>query len=352
MERLNEWLEDIRGLDEKAMMEARRRQDQLTKPRGSLGRLEELACRIAGIMGCVNPDVSQKRIVLFASDHGVALEGVSAYPRKVTAQMVTNFLHGSAAINVIARSVGAEVEVVDIGVDAEFEDTHGLVKRKVSRGTNIITKGPAMNIEETMLALATGKERAESALQEGISLLGTGDMGIGNTTPSSALYAAFLHRSAAEVTGRGTGLDDESLARKVQVVERALAVNRERLTDPLSTLSALGGFEIAGLCGLIIGAAMNRMPVVIDGFISSAAALAAIRMEPMIQRYCIFGHLSQEQGHKLLFEELGESPLLDLGLRLGEGTGAALAMGIISAAVDAHNHMATFESAGVSEKER
>jgi len=351
MERLNKWLSEIGELDEKAMQEAKRRQDQLTKPRGSLGRLEELACRIAGITGRANPDVNRKRIVLFAADHGVTLEGVSAYPREVTAQMVKNFLHGGAAINAIARSFGVEVEVVDIGVDAEFPDTPGLVKRKVSRGTSSITKGPAMTIEQVVSAITAGVERAEVAVQYGVKLLGTGDMGIGNTTPSSALYAALLDREPVEVTGRGTGVDDQGLARKIKVVEQALQVNREKLTDPLSTLAALGGFEIGGLCGLIIGAAMNRMPVVIDGFISSAAALVAIRMKPVIQRYCIFGHLSQEQGHKLLFRELGERPLLDLDLRLGEGTGAALAMGIIQAAMEAHNGMTTFESAGVSNKE-
>jgi len=351
MDKLNEWLESISGPDEKAMTEVRRRQDQLTKPRGSLGRLEEIACHIAGITGKVHPHTDKKRIVLFAADHGVALEGVSAYPREVTAQMVMNFLHGGAAINAIASSIGAEVEVVDIGVDAEFTDMPGLVKRKITCGTSSITKGAAMTIEQATSAIAVGVERAEAAAQDGVNILGTGDMGIGNTTPSSALYAAFLKRSPGEMTGRGTGVDDEGLARKVKVVERALEVNREKLTDPLSILAALGGFEIAGLCGLIIAAAMNRVPVVIDGFISSVAALVAIHMKTVIQRYCIFGHLSQEQGHKLLFQELGERPLLDLDLRLGEGTGAALAMGIIHAAVETHNSMATFESAGISDKE-
>jgi len=351
MERLNKWLGSIGGLDEKAMEEATRHQDQLTKPRGSLGRLEELACHIAGITGEVHPDVGKKRIVLFAADHGVAREGVSAYPREVTAQMVLNFLNGGAAINSISRAVGAQVEVVDIGVDADFPEDQGLVERKISRGTANIAKGPAMSIEQAISAIAVGVERAEDAVQDDVKLLGTGDMGIGNTTPSSALYATLLNRPAAEVTGRGTGVDDEGLARKVQVVERALSVNRDRLTSPLSILAALGGFEIAGLCGLVISAAQNRVPVVIDGFISSVAALVAIHLKPEIQHYCIFGHLSQEQGHRLFFKEIGERPLIDLDLRLGEGTGAALAMSIIHAAIETHNGMATFESAGVSGKE-
>ena len=351
MERLKQWLEKIRILDETMVEAAARHQDRLTKPAGSLGRLEELACRVAGITGALHPQVGKKRIVLFAADHGVAREGVSAYPREVTGQMVFNFLKGGAAINAISRAVGAEVEVVDIGVDADFPETPGLVKRKLARGSANLAEGPALTVEEALSALAVGVERADAVVQAGVKILGTGDMGIGNTTPSSALYAALLNRPAAEVTGRGTGLDDEGLARKIKVIEQALAVNRERLTDPLSILAALGGFEIAGLCGLILGAAGNRTPVVIDGFISSAAALVAIRLKPEIQRYCIFAHLSQERGHRLFFQEIGERPLLDLDLRLGEGTGAALAMGIIQAALEAHNRMATFESAGVSGQE-
>ena len=351
MEQLNQWLEDIHGLDEKSMEAARRHQDRLTKPRGSLGRLEELAIRIAGITGELHPQLSKKRIVLFAADHGVAREGVSAYPREVTGQMVLNFLKGGAAINAISRAAGAEVEVVDIGVDADFLETQGLVNRKIARGSANIAEGPAMTVEQALSAIAVGVDRADAAVQEGVKILGTGDMGIGNTTPSSALYAVLLNRPAGEVTGRGTGLDDKGLAWKVHVVERVRAVNRARLTDPLSILAALGGFEIAGLCGLIIGAAQRRIPVVIDGFISSAAALVAIRMKSEIKHYCIFGHLSQERGHQLFFQEMGERPLLDLELRLGEGTGAALAMGIIQAAMAAHNRMATFESAGVSDQE-
>jgi len=351
MEQVQQWLEDVRGLDEKAMEAARQHQTRLTKPRGSLGRLEELAGRVAGITGQLHPEVMKKRIVLFAGDHGVAREGVSAYPREVTAQMIMNFLQGGAAINAVARAVGAEIEVVDIGVDADFPPAPGLVNRKIARGSANLAEGPAMSMDQAVAAMAVGGERAEVAVKNGVKLLGTGDMGIGNTTSSSALYAVFLNRTAGEVTGRGAGLDDEGLARKVQVVERALTVNRARLTDPLSILAALGGFEIAGLCGLIIAAARNRTPVVIDGFISSAAALVAIRLKPEIQRFCLFGHLSQERGHQLFFQEIGERPLLDLHLRLGEGTGAALAMSIIQAAIEVHNRMATFESAGVSDQE-
>jgi nicotinate-nucleotide--dimethylbenzimidazole phosphoribosyltransferase len=351
MKNLGKWLFEIQPIDELAVAAARQRQGQLTKPAGSLGRLEDIACRIAGITGQARPSVDKKRIVLFAGDHGVARDGVSAYPREVTPQMVLNILGGGAAINAIAASVGAEVEVVDVGVDADFKDAPGLIQRKIAKGTANISQGPAMSLEQALAALAVGVERAQSAVQDKVNLLGTGDMGIGNTTPSAALFAALLRLPVSQVTGRGTGLDDENLRRKVKVIEQALEINQKALIDPLACLAALGGFEIAGLCGLIIGAAKNRVPVVIDGFISSAAALVAIRLKPVIRQYCFFGHLSQEQGHQALFKELGEPPLLDLGLRLGEGTGAALAMSLIQAGVDVHNKMATFETAGVSNKE-
>ena len=351
METLDNILAQISPVDENARREAADRQDRLTKPRGSLGRLEEIACRVCAIKKTNHPRVSRKRIVLFAADHGVTEEGVTLYPKEVTSQMVRNFVRKGAAINAIGESVGVEVEVVDIGVDDDLADMEGFIRKKIARGTSNIARGPAMSIEQATEAVLVGVERAETAWRDGIELLGTGDMGIGNTTPSAALYAAMLDLPASEVTGRGTGLGDERLIHKVKIVEQAIKVNKTRITDTFSALAALGGFEIAGLCGLVIGAARRCIPVVIDGFISSAAAMMAIKMKPEVRQYCFFGHLSQEKGHAALMERFGEKPLLDLDMRLGEGTGAALAMAIIEAAVAMHNNMATFDSAGVSDKE-
>ena len=351
METLDNILAQISPVDENARREAADRQDRLTKPRGSLGRLEEIACRVCAIKKTNHPRVSRKRIVLFAADHGVTEEGVTLYPKEVTSQMVRNFVRKGAAINAIGESVGVEVEVVDIGVDDDLADMEGFIRKKIARGTSNIARGPAMSIEQATEAVLVGVERAETAWRDGIELLGTGDMGIGNTTPSAALYAAMLDLPASEVTGRGTGLGDERLIHKVKIVEQAIKVNKTRITDTFSALAALGGFEIAGLCGLVIGAARRCIPVVIDGFISSAAAMMAIKMKPEVRQYCFFGHLSREKGHAALMERFGEKPLLDLDMRLGEGTGAALAMAIIEAAVAMHNNMATFDSAGVSDKE-
>ena len=348
--KLEQALEAILEPDRRIEEEAWRRQRRLTKPDGSLGRLEEIACHIAGITGKVRPDISRKRIVVFAADHGVSCAGVSAYPRAVTSQMVLNFLKGGAAINAIAGAVGAEVEVVDIGVDDDRHGFKGLISRKIRKGTSNLAEGPAMDRREAVEAMEVGIESAIRARDDGIGILGTGDMGIGNSTSSAALFAAYLGLPASEVTGRGTGVDDVRMKRKVRVVEQALEANRDKLTDPLSTLAALGGFEIAGLSGLILGAAASRIPVVVDGFISTAAALAAIRIKPAVQAYCFFAHLSAESGHRHFFAASCETPLLDLGLRLGEGTGAALAMGIMEAAVRMHNEMATFEDAGVEDR--
>ncbi len=350
MENFRQILSEIKGLDQNAMKAARIHQDRLTKPRGSLGRLEDLAVQIAGITGKLHPGVDKKRIVLFVGDHGVTRQGVSAYPREVTAQMVKNFLAGGAAINALASVARADVEVVDIGVDHDFGEIKGLVSRKVARGTKDIAVGPAMSKKELEDAIAVGMERAESAFADGVNLLATGDMGIGNTTASSALFAAYLDQAPENVTGRGTGIDDHFLERKIRVVEMALKVNQRFLSDPILTLMALGGVEIAGICGMILGAARRRIPIVIDGFISSAAALAAIRMNPILKEYLIFGHLSEERGHRVLFDRLDLRPVLALDMRLGEGTGAALAMIIIEGAIRAHNQMATFQSAGVTDK--
>jgi nicotinate-nucleotide--dimethylbenzimidazole phosphoribosyltransferase len=330
--------------------------DSLTKPPGSLGVLEDLAARYCLINGTTVPILGKKRIVTFAGDHGVADEGVSAYPPEVTGQMVLNMLSGGAAINVLGRAVGAEVCVVDIGVASEIVamglDQQALfVSGKVARGTANIAKGPAMTPAEAREAVEVGIGLAREAREQGVKLLGTGDMGIANTTPSAALFAALLPCDVEEITGRGTGIDDAGLVRKVDTIKRALEVNKARLDDPFGTLAALGGLEIAGIAGLIIGAAASRLPVVVDGFISSAGALAACRICPDAEGYMFFSHQSAEQGHRLFFERFEARPILDLGMRLGEGTGAALAMSVIESAVKIYNEMATFGDAGVSDKD-
>jgi nicotinate-nucleotide--dimethylbenzimidazole phosphoribosyltransferase len=304
------------------------------------------------MQGRTTPRLGKKRIVTFAGDHGIAAEGVSAYPSEVTPQMVYNMLSGGAAINVLVRHEGADLKVVDIGVAAPLEATSDLVRRKVKPGTNNMSKGPAMSDDEAIQAIQVGVELALAADDDGVTLLGTGEMGIANTTPSSALYASLIPCPVVEVTGRGTGIDDARLQNKIKVIERALDVNARFCIDPLKTLAAVGGLEIAGICGLILGAASRRLPVVVDGFISSAAALVAIRLRESIGDYLFFSHCSAEAGHRTFFERLGIRPILDLDMRLGEGTGAALAMNVIEAAVKIYNEMATFDSAGVSGKEK
>jgi len=328
-----------------------RRLDSLTKPQGSLGRLEEIALRYCLARGTAMPEPGPKKIVCMAADHGVAEEGVSAYPQAVTAQMVANMLAGGAAINVLARHTGAELELVDMGVTADLSRMAGLRSCRIRAGSNNIARGPAMSVEEAVRAVETGISIAREAASGGFALLGTGDMGIANTTPSSALFAALLPCRPAEVTGRGTGVDDAGLQRKLATIEKALSVNRPRLGDPLSALAALGGFEIAGIAGLIIGGAAFRLPVVVDGFISSAAALCAIRMNPAVARYIFFSHVSAEAGHRFVMDRIGERPVLDLSMRLGEGTGAAIAMSVIEAALKLYREMATFDSAGVTSRE-
>jgi nicotinate-nucleotide--dimethylbenzimidazole phosphoribosyltransferase len=332
------------------MESARQRQLQLTKPPGSLGRLEALSIQLAGITGQAQPRVDSKAIVVMAGDHGVTAEGVSAYPAEVTPQMVLNFLHGGAAINVLARQVGARVVIVDMGVAAPLDPHDDLLDRKVALGTANMAQGPAMTIEQAEMALAVGRDLAAQLAAEGVQLLGTGEMGIGNTTPSSALTAVLTGAPVADVVGRGTGVDDDGLARKVEIVERALQVNRPAADEPLAALAKVGGFEIAGLAGLILGAAQARVPVVIDGFITGAAALVAARLAPAAVDYMIASHQSVEIGHRVILENLGLVPLFKLDLRLGEGTGAALAMHTIEAAARVLREMATFESAGVSDK--
>ncbi len=341
----------IGPLDQTAMEQARQRQLELTKPPGSLGRLEELSIRLAGIQGRARPQADRKTIVVMAADHGVTVEGVSAYPAEVTPQMVLNFLSGGAAINVFARQVGAQVLVVDLGVGSDLPAHPALIVRKIGYGTRNLAQGPAMQREEALSAVQAGIEIATELANrpEGLDLLGTGDMGIGNTTPSSAIVAALTGLSVEAVTGRGTGLDEDGVRRKIAVIERALEINRPDPSDPLDVLAKVGGFEIAGLVGLIFGAAAARVPIVVDGFISSAAALIATEWHPPVRDYLIAAHNSVEIGHRAMLERMELSPLLNLNLRLGEGTGAALAMSVIEAATRALNEMATFSEAGVSD---
>jgi len=341
----------IEPLDEAAQTAARARQNLLTKPRGSLGRLEELSVQLAGISGRSLPRLEHKLIFTMASDHGVVAEGVSAYPQEVTPQMVYNFLRGGAAINVLARHVGARVVVVDMGVVAELEPHPGLISRRVGAGTGNIARGPAMTREQAARALLAGAELVQEELPRGVDIVGTGDMGIGNTTPSAAIAAALTGRPAADIAGRGTGVDDAGLARKTATIERALAVNRPDPRDGLDVLAKVGGFEIGGIAGVILGAAANRVPVVIDGFISGAAAMVAVTVAPAARPYIIASHRSQERGHAIMLEWLGLRPLFDLDMRLGEGTGAALAISLAEAAGKIICEMATFGEAGVSEKE-
>lgn len=341
-------IEAIRPLDRAAMAAVRARQAQLTKPPGSLGRLEELAEQIAGITGVERPSLPRKAVVVMAGDHGVVAEGVSPYPREVTAQMVLNFLRGGAAINALARQAGASVVVVDVGVAADLPAHPRLQARKVRRGTANLAREPAMSEAEVLAALAVGIEVLAAEAEAGLDLVATGEMGIGNTTSAAALAAAFTASPAALVTGRGTGVSDEALQRKIAVVERAVDLHTTVSREPLEVLRRLGGLEIAALAGLILAAAARRIPVVLDGFIAGAAALAAVALAPAARPYLIAGHRSQEVGHAVVLAHLGLRPLLDLDLRLGEGTGAVLAMHLIEGALRTHDEMATFAEAAVS----
>ncbi|MDO9514709.1 MAG: nicotinate-nucleotide--dimethylbenzimidazole phosphoribosyltransferase [Syntrophales bacterium] len=344
---LQQILNSIRPVSKDYLERAQRKLDNLTKPRGSLGRLEELARRYAAIREDLSPSVKRKVIFTFAGDHGVVEEGVSAYPGQVTVQMVLNMLAGGAAVNVLAAHAGAEVVVVDIGVNHDFEPAGGLVVRKVGYGTRNFTKGPAMTRDEALRAIWTGIDLAEEYAKGGMDIAGTGEMGIGNTTPSSAILSVLTGLPAEAVTGRGTGIDDQVLRVKTAVIERAITVNRPDPDDPLDVLAKVGGFEIGGIAGLIIGCAARRIPVVVDGFISTAGALIATRMNPAIDEYLFYAHLSSEAGHRQTLERMGQRPILALDMRLGEGTGAALALSVIEASVKIMNEMATFESAGV-----
>lgn len=341
----------IPPLDTTSAEQARARQQQLTKPAGALGLLEPLSIQLAGITAQARPRFQQKGVIIMAADHGVALEGVSAYPAEVTPQMVLNFLAGGAAVNVLARQANATVTVVDIGVNYDFQNAPGMLHRKIARGSANLLKGPAMTRAQTERAIQTGIEVAQAQVVAGLDLLATGEMGIGNTTPSAAITAVLTGLPVREVTGRGTGIDEAGFERKVAVIDQAIAVNRPDPADPLGVLASLGGLEIAGLVGVIFGAAARRVPVVVDGFISGAAALAAVEILPAVKPYLIPSHQSQEIGQRAIWNKLGLRPLLDLNLRLGEGTGAVLAFHLIEAAARTLDEMATFGEAGVSDKE-
>lgn len=327
------------------------RLDNKTKPPGSLGRLEEFARKVVAISGKPAPDLAKKVIFTFAGDHGVVEEGVSAFPKEVTPQMVLNILRGGAGVNVLARHAGAEVRVVDVGVDFDFEDCPGLLHKKVARGTRNLAKGPAMTREETLAALAVGIELADQCKAEGVGLVGTGEMGIGNTTPSSAMIAAIGGFSPQQVTHRGTGINDQALQIKIAAIQKGLDLNRPDPADPLDVLTKVGGLEIAAIAGLVLGCAANRIPVVVDGFISTAGALIASELHPQVRDYLFAAHESVEVGHRFMLERIGARPILGLDLRLGEGTGGALAMQLIEAGVKILLEMATFEQAGVAGKQ-
>jgi len=345
---LSKVLERIGRPPKEAGRAARERLDQLTKPRGSLGRLEELAWRLAEITGRCPPRLLRPVIFTLAGDHGVVDEGVSAYPQIVTAQMVENLLRGGAAVNVLARRAGADVVVADVGVAGALSTHSALRSIRIAPGTRNMTRGPAMARDEMLAAVEAGIALLETELAAGLDLAGTGEMGIGNTTAASAIVAALTGAAVEDVTGPGTGVDEAGRRRKVAAIERALEVNRPDAGDPLDVLAKVGGLEIAGLVGVTLAAAAHHVPVVLDGFISGAAALVALRLQPDVSASLIASHRSAEPGHRHVLEALGLVPYLDLGLRLGEGTGAALCIGLARSAVAILTEMATFASAGVS----
>jgi nicotinate-nucleotide--dimethylbenzimidazole phosphoribosyltransferase len=338
MDLLTRTIKMIKPLDKTAMSEAQARQDKLTKPAGSLGKLEELSIKIAGIQGKTRPNIEKKAMITMAGDHGVVDEKVGNWPREVTAQMVQNFLRG-----------GAGIIFVDMGVASDLPPDPELIVRKIGHSTKNMCYGPAMTPEHATKAIETGIEIVSSEADKGLDIVGTGDMGIGNTTASSAIFAAISGKTVEEVTGRGTGLSDDQLAHKIDVIKRAMAVNKPDPSKPLDILAKVGGFEIGGLAGVMLGAAAKRIPVVIDGFISGAAALIAVALAPRLKDYIIAGHISAEAGHAAMLKYMGLKPLVNLDMRLGEGTGAALGIFIAEAAARTLNEMATFAEAGVSE---
>ncbi|QGG46890.1 nicotinate-nucleotide--dimethylbenzimidazole phosphoribosyltransferase [Heliorestis convoluta] len=345
---LEQVIKQIKPLDQKIIEATQAHLDSLTKPQGSLGMLEDIGKQVAAIYGSVKPPLTKKKVVIMAGDHGVAAEGVSAYPPEVTPQMVLNYMNGGAGINVMANHAGASLICVDVGVAVDLPDLPNLIRKKIAYGTKNMTQGPAMTREEAEKALLIGVETVEQLSKEGITLLAPGDMGIANTTSSAAIIAALGNVPVEQVVGRGTGINDERYKRKIEAVRKALAVNKPDSNDSLDVLAKVGGLEIAGMAGLMIGAAVYGMPVVIDGFNATAAALIAGTLAPLSRAYMIGSHLSAEPGHKFMLEYLGIKPMLTMNLRLGEATGAVLVMSMVDCAIKILREMATFEDAGVS----
>lgn len=340
-------LDRIQPVSADALVAAQSRIDRQAKPQGSLGRLEEFARRYVAITG--RDIIRNKRIYTFAGDHGVVAEGVSAFPQDVTPQMVLNFIGGGAGINALARHAGADVQVVDMGVASDFEVLPGLLQKKIARGTANFSKGPAMTRQQALRSLEIGVELACRLKSEQVDLVGTGDMGIGNTTPSAAIASVFTGLSPQQVTHRGTGIDDAALENKIRVIADGLALNQPDTTDPVDVLAKVGGFEIGGIAGLVLGCAAEQVPVVVDGFISTAGALIASELHPHVRDYIFASHQSVEIGHQHMLQRIGQRPILDLDLRLGEGTGGALAMTLIEGALQVYREVLTFDEAGVSE---
>lgn len=348
MPKLESTINKIQPLHKEVMEKTQARLDDLTKPPGSLGVLESIAKQIAGITGQVIPGLPKKAAILMAGDHGIVQEGVAPFPQEVTPQMVLNFVNGGAAMSVLTRHEGVELHVVDIGVAVDLPDVPGIIKRKVAYGTKNMAAGPAMTVEETVRAMEVGIDIAEEVIKNGAGIIGIGEMGIGNTSPSTAIAAVYSQLPVSEVVGRGTGADDERMKVKIAAIQKAIDVNKPDPAKPVELLAKIGGLEIAGLTGVILACAANRVPVIIDGFISGAAALVAGALAPLAREYMLGSHLSEEPGHKVMLELLGLKPILMMHMRLGEGTGAALAMNVVDASLKILKEMATFSEAGVS----
>ena len=350
-ETISQTLEKIQPVSSNLLDKAQAHLDSLTKPPSSLGKLEELAKRYVAIQNNESPILKKISTVVFAADHGVTAEGISAYPCEVTAQMVINFLNKGAAVNVLANHINAEVTIVDIGVNFQFESHPNLLDRKIALGTKNFSKEPSMTRSQAETSIVTGIEIATESAKKGIDILTTGEMGIGNTTPSSAIFSILGNTPVEYVTGRGTGIDDSTLTKKISIIIKGIDLHKPDPDDPIDILAKVGGFEIGGIAGLILGAAAQKIPVVVDGFISGAGAALALKMSPSAGDYIFPSHRSTEPGHKIFFELLGYPPLFDLNMRLGEGTGALLAVNLIQSAIKIYKEMATFQSAGVSNKQ-
>ena len=349
---LKQIIDDIEPADQEIIQQAREHTSGLVMPHRALGELHLIGERICGIQRTLEPSVKKKAVLVMAADHGIATQGVSAYPQEVTGEMVKTFVRGGAGINVLARQAGARVLVVDMGTVPDIlEQTSGenpLLVRKIARGTRDFTRGPAMTREQAEQSVMAGYEAAAGLFEQGVELLGTGDMGIGNTSPSSAIGAVITGHPVERMTGRGTGVDDETFARKCETIQKGIDINVPDPKNPFDVLRKVGGFEIGGIAGAILAAARFQRPVVVDGLISTAGALLAYAMCPTVADYMFAGHRSVEQGHQFMLEHMGLRPILDLGMRLGEGTGAALAMHIIEAGICVFREVLTFERAGVS----